>query len=240
MQGAGIIQLTHLYPAVPLEHSRFISSVACNTVSTSMTVTFIDSMSFQTAFDDWSTHRTGFLLISYVAGCGAGVESSERSFHLVSGIVASRKNLQIVCRAQTLPIHHTVDQDQEIHFHVATYSVNDPGPTSGKTPPDTPSELHARSFLSDLGNFAISLSPVAPVFQLVKTYPINSHPRSQSTLSTQSIKAYDSMFIGPDNDAYLLYHRDFNPLKSRASRQTIESRVNDGGKKNSTSTTNNQ
>ncbi|KAJ6629580.1 hypothetical protein B0H10DRAFT_2208542 [Mycena sp. CBHHK59/15] len=88
-QGAGVLQLTHLYPAVSLERSEFISSVTCNSASTIMTVTFKDTSLFETALADWSQHRTGFLLILYIAGCGTGVDSSERSFHLISGISAS-------------------------------------------------------------------------------------------------------------------------------------------------------
>ncbi|KAJ7443839.1 hypothetical protein FB451DRAFT_1149532 [Mycena latifolia] len=123
MGGASVVKLTHLYPAVVLEHSHFVTAVTCNAASNSISVTFADPSSFRTAFDSWGAIRTGFLLISNVPGCGSGTDSLERSFHLISRLVGSEKDLRIVCQAQTIPIHHTVHRDQEIRVHAATYEV---------------------------------------------------------------------------------------------------------------------
>ncbi|KAJ7634010.1 hypothetical protein B0H17DRAFT_961554, partial [Mycena rosella] len=117
------MQLTHLCPAVVLERSHFVTAVTCNAASNSISVTFSDDLAFRTAFDDWSKHRAGFLLISYVPGCGLGTDSLERSFHLISRIVGSEKDLRIVGQAKTIPIHHTIHRDQEIRVHAATYAV---------------------------------------------------------------------------------------------------------------------
>ncbi|KAJ6619145.1 hypothetical protein B0H10DRAFT_1749987, partial [Mycena sp. CBHHK59/15] len=111
-------------PAVSLERSHFISSVTCNSVSNSMDVTFKDSVSFHTAVKDWSSHRSGFLLISYVAGCGLGTDSAERSFHLISHIVISNAHLHIICRTVPMSIHNTLDQNHNIKLHVATYKLD--------------------------------------------------------------------------------------------------------------------
>ncbi|KAJ7136409.1 hypothetical protein C8R43DRAFT_848891, partial [Mycena crocata] len=107
-------------PAVQLGRSHFIKSVTCDAANT-ISVTFHDSRAFHIAVNDWNKHRTGFLLISYVPGCGSGTNTFERSFHLVSGIVPSEKDLRVVCQAKTIPIHETVHHDQEIRIHAATY-----------------------------------------------------------------------------------------------------------------------
>ncbi|KAJ7677577.1 hypothetical protein B0H14DRAFT_2655999 [Mycena olivaceomarginata] len=66
--------------------------------------------SFQTAFRDWRTHDSGFLIISYIEGCGVGIDSYEHSFHLMSGIHASEHDLGIVCQGTTVPIHEAMGQ----------------------------------------------------------------------------------------------------------------------------------
>ncbi|KAJ6626234.1 hypothetical protein B0H10DRAFT_2211426 [Mycena sp. CBHHK59/15] len=194
IQGAGILKLTHLYPAVSLERSRFISSITCNAASTSMTVNFKDIASFHTAFNDWSRHQSGFLLISYVAGCGLGVESSERSFHLISRITTSEKDLRIVCQIQTVPMHDTVHPDQEFNFHVATHLADEREPT----PPNSHSRRDGvgktlwKGFLKVVGGAKL------------EHFPFNNHESKEATFSTTSIKAYDGNFNG--TPSYLLYH----------------------------------
>ncbi|KAJ7034819.1 hypothetical protein C8F04DRAFT_554459 [Mycena alexandri] len=124
---AAVMQLTHLYPAVTLEHSRYIRSVTCNPTSTSISVTFTDTDVFQTAASDWTAHSQ-LLLITYSAGCGAGITSQERSFHLVSNIQTSKSSLKITATIDTLPFHETFHEDQDLTFHVASYSIGHRAP----------------------------------------------------------------------------------------------------------------
>ncbi|KAJ7717802.1 hypothetical protein B0H16DRAFT_1433621, partial [Mycena metata] len=121
------MQLTHLYPAVALEHSRYIRSVTCNPTSTSVSVTFTDTGAFQTAASDWTTHSQ-LLLITYSAGCGAGITSQQRSFHLVSNIQTSKTSLKITATIDAIPFHETFHEDQDLTFQVASYSINHSAP----------------------------------------------------------------------------------------------------------------
>ncbi|KAJ6459164.1 hypothetical protein C8R47DRAFT_948441, partial [Mycena vitilis] len=108
-------------PAVVLEHSHYVTSISCSAENNTILVTFKDRLSFDTALKDWCTHRNGFLLVSYVEGCGTGTALKERSFHLVSGVSDSVKDLRIMCKMETIPIHETVHRDQEIRVHAATF-----------------------------------------------------------------------------------------------------------------------
>ncbi|KAJ7763285.1 hypothetical protein B0H16DRAFT_1255470, partial [Mycena metata] len=114
-------------PAVALEHSRYIRSVTCNPTSTSISVTFTDIGAFQTAASDWTAHSQ-LLLITYSAGCGSGITSQERSFHLVSNIQTSKSSLKITATIDTLPFHETFHEDQDLTFHVASYSLTHSAP----------------------------------------------------------------------------------------------------------------
>ncbi|KAJ7125991.1 hypothetical protein C8R44DRAFT_564825, partial [Mycena epipterygia] len=111
-------------PTISLERSRFVSSVTCGLASDTMVVTFNDSKSFNTAVTDWSNHTTGFILITYVPGCGEGIDSSERSFHFVHNFDASEKDLRITCQIVTIPIHRAVDEEQTVTLHVASFALD--------------------------------------------------------------------------------------------------------------------
>ncbi|KAJ7120231.1 hypothetical protein C8R44DRAFT_556641, partial [Mycena epipterygia] len=114
-------------PAVSLDRSKYLLSVTCNPASTAITVTFKDPISFRTAALDWRQHARMFL-ITYVPGCGSGVTSQERSFHLVSDFQVSEGRLQISAMIDTIPIHETIAEDQQTVFHVVTYSIRRPAP----------------------------------------------------------------------------------------------------------------
>ncbi|KAJ7196889.1 hypothetical protein B0H12DRAFT_971807, partial [Mycena haematopus] len=114
-------------PAVSLEHSRYIRSVTCNPTSTSISVIFTDTGAFQTAASDWTAHPQ-LLFITYSAGCGAGITSQERSFHLVSNIQTSKTSLKITATIDTIPFHETFHEDQDLTFHVVSYSMDHSAP----------------------------------------------------------------------------------------------------------------
>ncbi|KAJ7325844.1 hypothetical protein DFH08DRAFT_1027823 [Mycena albidolilacea] len=79
---ASTMEVSHMYPAVSLELTKFISSVICRAAENTISLTLADKASFQTAFSDWRTHDSGFLIIPYIEGCGVGIDSYERSAEL--------------------------------------------------------------------------------------------------------------------------------------------------------------
>ncbi|KAJ6614687.1 hypothetical protein B0H10DRAFT_135507 [Mycena sp. CBHHK59/15] len=235
-QGAGVLQLTHLYPAVSLERSEFISSVTCNSASTIMTVTFKDTSSFQTALADWSQHHTGFLLISYIAGCGTGVDSSERSFHLISGISASNKDLQIFCQMKTIPIHDTVHEEQEMRFSVVTYSLKNLTPPTKRS--NTTHDLSPRGTLQEGYKVAKTVlgifNPLAvTALELLERIEFNSHETiNTEQFTTSSLKPFDSTFDG--KPAYKLLHLAYDGKSSAKKPASTDPKAdNDDGTKTS-------
>ncbi|KAJ7176915.1 hypothetical protein C8R46DRAFT_1246092 [Mycena filopes] len=206
---AAVMQLTHLYPAVSLEHSRYIRSVACNPTSTSISVTFTDSVAFQTAASDWTAHSQ-LLFITYTAGCGAGYTSQERSFHLVSNIQTSKTRLTITATIDTTPFHETFHEDQDLTFHVASYSMDRSSPPPSRRAPNPPATGEAKlenrdffDFLSDAvsqvsdaalvavnaaGDFLIDLGNNVP--------PWNVNPTVDFSFQTSSLLPFDSTFNG--------------------------------------------
>ncbi|KAJ7154839.1 hypothetical protein C8R43DRAFT_438268 [Mycena crocata] len=214
IQGAGMVKLTHLYPAVSLERSHFISSVTCDG-SDALTVTFTNDAAYQTAVKDWTGHYQGFLIISYVHGCGSGVASSERSFHFVSRILPSKAHRKILCQTKPMAIHDTVHPTEDVNVHVITFSQERKRSSPGAVvaPSRSDSDLTRRSFTSiavDVFNFAAKCNPIVAIGKyVVDHHKFDSHLKKDATLSTQSFKAYDTVFKGPNKDAYLLYHKDF-------------------------------
>ncbi|KAJ7122232.1 hypothetical protein C8R44DRAFT_981442 [Mycena epipterygia] len=223
VQGAGLMQLKHKYPTVSLERSRFISSVTCEPTSDSMVVTFNDSKSFGTAVMDWSTHKSGFILISYVPGCGEGTDSSERSFHFVSNFVVSEKDRCITCHIVATPLQDTLDNSSNILLHVATYGLDDPdGPSPrnvSQTPVPSPGAVVAphhskrgwfdkvtqavKTAANAVANTAVTAANA--VVGVVKT-PISARPTVSAQIGTQTIVPWNSTYR--DQPAYLLYHTE--------------------------------
>ncbi|KAJ7135671.1 hypothetical protein C8R44DRAFT_869384 [Mycena epipterygia] len=225
IQGAGLMQLKHKYPTISLERSRFVSSVTCEPASDTMVVTFNDPKSFNTAVTDWSSHTTGFILITYVPGCGEGTDSSERSFHFVHNFDASEKDLHITCQIITVPIHHAIDNDKNILLHVATYRLDDPeGPSprnvSQPEPvPEPPAHsvssravgapLQKRGWLSSIFDWAspekIPLPPLTSTNAAltVAFTQITARPSIDAQLGTQNIVPWNSTYRG--DPAYLLF-----------------------------------
>ncbi|KAJ7147794.1 hypothetical protein C8R43DRAFT_1069199, partial [Mycena crocata] len=222
------MQLKHKYPTVSLERSRFVS-VTCQPASDTMVVSFDHSKAFNTAVTDWSTHKSGFILISYVAGCGEGTDSSERSFHFVHNFDVSEKDLRITCHIITIPIHHTVDENETIKLHVATYRLEDPaGPhprnasqTTASVPEPSSRAISPRAVvsapLSKRGWFsnifaAIKKAVVYVAKTIVRTIigvatlPLSYRPSLSARFGTQNVKPYNSMYR--DKPAYLLYHSE--------------------------------
>ncbi|KAJ7031579.1 hypothetical protein C8F04DRAFT_1185747 [Mycena alexandri] len=219
---AAVMEVAHLYPAVQLERSHFVNHISCNAGGDSISLTFTDLPAFQAALDDWETHPA-FLLISYVEGCGSGMDTFERSFHLILNVTGSQNDLTIVCRAKTIPIQDTVHRDQEIRLHAATYDVQHRPQNSkhGSPHPAHGRGLDARStdlmvYARDIKSF--SLKFIAAVLRVLSGFytlveapagvPFKEHVNEQASFDTQNLRAFDGTFTS-DNDSYLIYRKDF-------------------------------
>jgi hypothetical protein len=131
-----------------------------------MVITFDNTESFNAAAKDWAAHPSGFFIGSFALGCGLGTDSAERSFHFVSQFVISKKDLCITCQTIYIPIHSTLDEDEEVTVHVATYRLDDPAGPSPRNASQHRSDNKAnsardvavgsvvkRGFWSSIGNF---------------------------------------------------------------------------------------
>ncbi|KAJ7627992.1 hypothetical protein DFH06DRAFT_1480710 [Mycena polygramma] len=102
-------------PAVSVEHSVHIRAVTCdNPAGTHISVAFDNLDAWTTAVDDWSKYTEGFYIIAYVDGCGPGVASGERSFHLVHSFTSDKRTLTITGDMETVKIHDAVHPDEEM------------------------------------------------------------------------------------------------------------------------------
>ncbi|KAJ7367563.1 hypothetical protein DFH08DRAFT_980040 [Mycena albidolilacea] len=193
IQGAGLVELPHKYPTVVLEHSSFVSSITCNAASTLMAITFRDTDSFNMAVQDWSTHSSGFIVVTYVPSCGLGTESAERSFHFVSDFVSSKKDLQITCRTASVSIHTTIDQDATIRIHVATYRLDDLA--------DAAFGVTSGTFLQRRQKVVVKVV-VKAVKAVASLIPFDLHPTFSVGFDTANIRKFDTDFRG--KPAYLI------------------------------------
>ncbi|KAJ7015892.1 hypothetical protein C8F04DRAFT_906844, partial [Mycena alexandri] len=107
-------------PLVSLDKSDLVS-ITCNHASTAMTVSFKDKESWVVASTDWTNHPEGFILVSYVPGCGEGIDTSERSFHFVSSMEMHPTTRQIVCAISAVEFKHIVHPDHEVQIEAGTY-----------------------------------------------------------------------------------------------------------------------
>ncbi|KAJ6481510.1 hypothetical protein C8R47DRAFT_590218 [Mycena vitilis] len=102
-------------PAVSVEHSVHIRAVTCDSpTGTHIVVTFDNLDAWTMAVDDWSKYTEGFYIIAYVDGCGPGIASGERSFHLVHSFISDKKALTITSDMETMKIHDAVHPDEEM------------------------------------------------------------------------------------------------------------------------------
>ncbi|KAJ7791703.1 hypothetical protein B0H14DRAFT_190513 [Mycena olivaceomarginata] len=126
-EGNGAMTEMHVpvttFPIASLDKSDLVAT-SCNYASTSMSVSFRDDESWTVASTDWARHRTGFILVSYVPGCGRGVDTLERSFHFVSSMVLHRSERQIVCAISAMEFKHAVHPDHEVEINAGTYGLS--------------------------------------------------------------------------------------------------------------------
>ncbi|KAJ6481546.1 hypothetical protein C8R47DRAFT_1049827, partial [Mycena vitilis] len=102
-------------PAVSVEHSVHIRSVSCEDPAGSrISVSFANLDAWKMAVDDWSQYPEGFYIIAYVDGCGPGVASGERSFHLAHSFTSDKNDLSITCDMETVKIHDAVHPEEKM------------------------------------------------------------------------------------------------------------------------------
>ncbi|KAJ7200746.1 hypothetical protein GGX14DRAFT_314201, partial [Mycena pura] len=105
-------------PTVSVEHSAHVSAVSCDSSGKTLFITFTSADAWQTAVDDWSQHRDGFYIVTYVDGCGPGVASGKQSFHLVHGFTSDRSALTITCKMETTQFHDAVHPDENVSLEM--------------------------------------------------------------------------------------------------------------------------
>ncbi|KAJ7748389.1 hypothetical protein B0H16DRAFT_1420684, partial [Mycena metata] len=124
-EGVSAFALLHFpqfkYPAVALERSHFVSATTCSASGNTMTVTFNNPEAWKTAAQDWTQHPEGFVVISYIAGCGHGLSTAERTFHLVTSVRLNEGKLQIICSVSMIPMTDA-HPGHEIKFHMTKYT----------------------------------------------------------------------------------------------------------------------
>ncbi|KAJ7481309.1 hypothetical protein B0H11DRAFT_1687573, partial [Mycena galericulata] len=98
-----------------------LASATCNYASDIMTVSFRDADSWVVASNDWVKYPGGLVVVSYIAGCGKGVDTLERSFHLVSSMQLRHKERQIVCHISGVELMDVVHPDHTIHIEAEKY-----------------------------------------------------------------------------------------------------------------------
>jgi hypothetical protein len=110
-----------VYPIVSLDKSDLVSTT-CNYASTSMMVSFKDDESWAVASTDWVNHPKGLYLVSYVAGCGRGLDTLERSFHFVSSMELRHNDRKIVCAISPVEFKDVVHPDHDFEVQAGTFS----------------------------------------------------------------------------------------------------------------------
>ncbi|KAJ6511708.1 hypothetical protein DFH09DRAFT_1333596 [Mycena vulgaris] len=96
-------------PVISVKHSSHVRSVTRDDRSErGITVAFTNLDTWRAAVDDWSQHPDGIYIIAYAGGCGPGIDSGERSFHLVHAFTSNQPDRTVPCEMNTFPIHEAV------------------------------------------------------------------------------------------------------------------------------------
>ncbi|KAJ7199984.1 hypothetical protein GGX14DRAFT_316500, partial [Mycena pura] len=115
------------HPALILEHSTYVTSTRCDAVLSTITVGFQTRASWKIAIDAWKRHRK-FLIIAFADSCGLGLQSGERSVHLVHNITSVWSQMEIICQMSELSLTESIHPDREVTIDADTFDVHDPRP----------------------------------------------------------------------------------------------------------------
>lgn len=110
------------YPSVQLEHTAFISSVGCS--NDSVRVTFNNRKAFEVAQTDWSSHKSGVILISTNPQCRLSTELMERGYILVRSVTVDNSTMTIVGRHKPITFAEAVGNETPIDFSFGNFQTN--------------------------------------------------------------------------------------------------------------------
>lgn len=122
------------YPSVQLEHTAYVSSVSCS--NDSVRVIFNNRKAFSLAQADWSSHKSGVILISTNSQCRLSTELMERGYILVRSMTADNSTMTIVGKHKPIGFAEAVGHETPIDFSFGNFQANS---TDGFTVPATSS-----------------------------------------------------------------------------------------------------
>lgn len=110
------------YPSVQLEHTAYVSSVDCS--NNSVRVVFNNQKAFSLAHADWSSHKSGLVLISTNPKCRLSTEVMERGYILVKSVAADNSTMTIVGKHETISFADAVGHETPIDFSFGNFQTN--------------------------------------------------------------------------------------------------------------------
>jgi hypothetical protein len=110
------------YPSVQLDHTAYISSVGC--YNDSVQVVFNNRKAFSIAQADWSSHKSGVILISTAPQCRLTTEPMERGYILVKSVTANNSTMTIVGKHEPVSFADAAGHETPIDFSFGNFQTN--------------------------------------------------------------------------------------------------------------------
>ena len=110
------------YPSVQLDHTAYISSVRC--YNNSVRVVFNNRKAFSLAHADWSSHKSGVVLISTDPHCRLSTELTERGYILVNSVAVDNSTMAIVGKHEPISFADAVGHETPIDFSFGNFQTN--------------------------------------------------------------------------------------------------------------------
>ncbi|KAF2182325.1 hypothetical protein K469DRAFT_586259 [Zopfia rhizophila CBS 207.26] len=159
----GFLKIENMqYPSVQLEHTAFVSSVACS--NNSIRVAFNNRKAFSVAQADWSSYKSGVLLITADPKCRLSTEVMERGYVLVKNMTADNSTMTVIGQSEPVSFVQAVGQETPIDFSFGNFQANStdgfnipatgpPGKANGTAvyPPSSPANTTLRDPSGDSG-----------------------------------------------------------------------------------------
>lgn len=155
----GFVSVPELsYPAVQLEHTNYVSAMACS--DGTATVTFNDFKAFEIAKSDWPKQTAGVVLITTSPTCSLGKSGEIRHYVLISDIETDDSTMIVRGSIKRLEFTEAVGAENPIDVKFGNFSPNGkkgfdsstiPGPGDNSTAghPTTPSGNSTRLVVPD-------------------------------------------------------------------------------------------
>jgi hypothetical protein len=110
------------YPSVQLDHTAYISSVGC--YNNSVRVVFNNRKAFSIAQADWSSHKSGVVLISTDPQCRLTTDAMERGYILVKSVTADNSTMTIVGKHEPISFADAAGHETPIDFSFGNFQTN--------------------------------------------------------------------------------------------------------------------